>query len=387
MSRAPIYDDRERTDPAPQRNGESSFAFFNRVGGAYWKQSRALHQGWAERLGDREYADVRSALRSDNNAQARSAFLELYLHECLLRSGHRVVVHPEAPKSNNRPDFLAIGDAYQVYIEAIAPGTSKGEQSRAARTADLLASVDRVGDPNFTLVTNEIVGGPISAPSATFRRKIRAWLAGLDPDRVDIENLPTLSLDIEGWGLTVAAMPLRRSSRGKSRRSIGAYAHYEAQFINDGSKLVAALRAKDSRYGDLSAPFVIAVGINTFDEDDEDFHDAFYGSVSWMLDRLDGDTASRAIRNRDGYFGSPGAWRNRRVSGVLVVDQLSLHNPTQARVNLWLHPDPLNPLPDASMFPGAIREWNGEEVTRRPALDARTLLGLPDGWPEGDPWK
>lgn len=215
------------------------------------------------------------------------------------------------------------------------------------------------------------------------------WLAAMDPDGVDAKNLPSLALDQGGWSLTVKAIPLRRDRRGRARRSIGVYGHYEAQFINDGPMLVAALQSKASRYGDLSAPFVIAVGTNTFDEDDEDFYNALYGSVEWTLDGLGfhADVTARGIRKRDGYFGSPGAWRNRRVSGVLTVDQLSLHNPTQARVTLWHHPEPLYPLPRDPMFPGTIREWNGEEVTQRAALDARNLLGLPDGWPEGDPWK
>src|SRR5690606_25739403 len=157
------------------------------------------------------------------------------------------------------------------------------------------------------------------------------------------KNLPELTVEQDGWRVTVEAMPIRSDRRGKVRRSIGVYAHHEMQFIDDGPKLVAALKAKESRYGNFDAPFVIAVGTNSFDEDDEEVFDALYGSVGYVLhEGEDGEFTTRAVRNRDGYFGSPGAWKSRRVSGVLIVDQMPLHDPTKARVALWLHPDPLH---------------------------------------------
>jgi len=189
MNRAPIYDDRDRTDLSPQRNGETSFAFFNRAGGSLWRHSRALHQEWADRLSDREYADVRAALRSDN-AQARSAFLELYLHECLSRGGFEVTVHPDLPHTTRHPDFLAERAGTRIYIEAIAPGTSKAERSKAARMNDLLAALDQVGDDNFFLMTTSIVQGNNSAPAASFRQGIRGWLEGLNPETVDAKDWP-----------------------------------------------------------------------------------------------------------------------------------------------------------------------------------------------------
>lgn len=386
MSRAPLYDDRDRTDLSPQRNGETSFAFFNRAGGSLWRHSRELHQEWADRLRDREYADVRAALRSDD-AQARSAFLELYLHECLIRGGFEVTVHPELPHTTRHPDFVAERAGTRIYVEAIAPGTSQAKRSTAARMNDLLAALDQVGNDNFFLMTTSIVQANNSAPASSFRRGIRRWLDGLNPDTVDAMDLPARTFEQDGWSVTVEAMPIRKDSRGTVRRSIGIYAHSDAEFIDDGAKLVAALKSKGSRYGDFDAPFVIAVGTHSFD--DEDVFDALYGSVSWVLDGLGPgeEITTRGVRNRDGYFGSPGAWKNRRVSAVLVVDQLQLHDPTRAAVALWLHPAPLHPLPGNLIFPGAIQEWNGQNTDERQALEARSLLGLAADWPQGDRWQ
>lgn len=386
--RPPIYDDRDRTDLAPQRNGETSFAFLNRAGGSAWRHSRALHQEWADRLSDREYADVRAALRSDD-AQARSAFLELYLHECLVRGGHEVVIHPELAHSPRRPDFLASRDSTRVFIEAIAPGMSRAERAAANRMGALLAALDQVGDDNFFLVTTAITQASHSAPAGTFRDQIRKWLAHLDPDAVNTDDPPVQTFEQHGWSVTVEAMPIKRDKRGNISRSIGIYAHSEAKFIDDSGKLVAALRSKASRYGHLDAPYIVAVGTTSFDEDDEDLFNALYGSVTWVLSGLGPgeNIVSRGVRNADGYFGSPGAWRNRQVSAVLIVDQLPLHDPTRARVALWVHPDPLHALPSEPMFPGVICEWNGQWTDKREALDARTLLRLDDDWPQGHRWQ
>lgn len=327
-------------------------------------------------------------MRSDNDAQARSAFLELNLHESLVRGGHDVTIHPELPHTTRRPDFLAERGSARVYVEAIAPGTSLAERSKAARMGALLAALDKVGDSNFMLVTKKIDGADNSAPSTRIRQRIREWLAGLDPDAVQAKNLPELTVEQDGWRVTVEAMPIRSERRGKVRRSIGVYAHHEVQFIDDGPKLVAALKTKESRYGDFDAPYVIAVGTNSFDEDDEEVFDALYGSVGYQLhEGEDGEFTTRAVRHRDGYFGFPGAWKSRRVSGVLIVDQMPLHDPTKARVALWLHPDPLHPLPSEPMFPGVIRRWREGVTEELPGLDARSLLGLAEDWPQGERWK
>lgn len=384
----PIYDDCERIDLTPQRNGESSFAFFNRAGGSLWSHSRALHQEWADRLGDREYADVRAALRSDD-AQARSAFLELYLHECLVRGGHEVVIHPELNHTSRKPDFLAIRGATRVFVEAITPGTSPADRAAVNRMGALLSALDQVGDENFVLMTTSIKQASNSAPAAKFRDRIRKWLSQLEPNSVDTQDLPSQTFEQDGWSVTVKAMPIKRNSRSSARRSIGIYAHNAAQFIDDGAKLVSALESKAKRYGQLDAAFVVAVGTASFAEVDEYALNALHGSVSWMLDGLDPgeEITARGVRNRDGYFGSPGAWKNRQVSAVLIVDQLSLHDPTRARVSLWVHPSPLHPLPSEPMFPGVIHEWNGRCTDKREALDARRLLGLTEEWPQGRRWR
>ena len=67
--------------------------------------------------------------------------------------------------------------------------------------------------------------------------------------------------------------------------------------------------------------------------------------------RLD---ASWAVRQPDGYFGVPPEWRNRNVSGVLVVNQLMPYYVQRAETTLWRHPAPLHQLHDDTGFPGHV---------------------------------
>src|SRR4051812_7298206 len=86
IAREPIFDAADRTDTGPAEHSESTFEFLNRVGGDYWHHPRALMQTWLDRVsGDQDYNDLRQRFRSRSDEQFRSAFLELYLHEDLVR--------------------------------------------------------------------------------------------------------------------------------------------------------------------------------------------------------------------------------------------------------------------------------------------------------------
>ena len=134
--RVPIFDDLERTEAIPSEHGEPIFDFLNRVAGDYWAHPRQLMQAWADRIPDPpDYNNLRQRFRSHDDDQFRSAFLELYLHECLARAGYRVTIHPSLPATTRRPDFHAERSGMGFYLEAIAPGTSADAKAAAGRSS------------------------------------------------------------------------------------------------------------------------------------------------------------------------------------------------------------------------------------------------------------
>lgn len=101
----PIFDSIERSTVHANDHEESSFAFYNRIAGTFWDATRACLQDWAGRLPDAAYQDIRGRLRSGDDYEFNSTYLELFLHELMLRAGYEIEVHPESP-SGRRPDFL-----------------------------------------------------------------------------------------------------------------------------------------------------------------------------------------------------------------------------------------------------------------------------------------
>lgn len=390
-SRPPIFDRAERDDRRSQFNGETNFSFYNRIGGEYWQQGRDLVQAWADSIElDRDYNETRAALRGSDDAQARSSYLELYLHEALRRSFDRLTVHPDLAGRTRHPDFLVSRPGLEMYVEATLPAATQAEKAAASRVAKLLEAIDQVGDPNFFIWVEEVLQGTDSPSGAKLRDKIRRWLRDLDPDAVDAnasaDELPALHWTQGTWSGDLMAIPKKPSARRPSEKSIGVYGHTPVRVVDDAPKLRRALNTKARAYGDLAGPLVIAVGTYLWDSDDWQVKNALYGNSSLSAVFGAGVLQTTPYRTSNGFFGVPGAWKNRRVSGVLVVNQLSPHNPLLAQVDLWPHPDAEHPLPTTPLFPGRIRMFTATGLEVVDGLDARKLFGLGADWPVGDPW-
>ena len=390
--RDPIFDGGERTDTQPAKHGESTYEFLNRVAGDYWQHPRALMQTWLDGITeDQDYSDLRQRFRSRDDDQFRSAYLELYLHECLVRAGYTVTIHPVVPGSSRRPDFRADRDGQVLFVEAIAPGTSVEAKAAAQRRAVLFDTVNRLGDPNFMLWLEDLIEGSSPPASARLRTDLRSWLADLDPDSIpDMASAPTRRWQHDGWSVTFRAIPKKPEARGSrpNDRAIGVYGHGEASLIDEVPKIIKALSAKHHAYGNLGGPFIIAVGTYIFDTDGWHSTNAMYGRVAVEIDESPtGEMLTREVRRPDGYFGVPPAWDNNHVSGVLLVNQLMPYYVQRAEVALWRHPLPLHPLPDDVGLPWrsvAVRDDALSEA--KPAMEAAEFLGLPDPWPPGEPW-
>lgn len=395
-TREPLFDQGTRTDATPSRHQESTFAFLNRVAGDYWEPPRSLMQDWLDCIpSDAEYNDLRQRFRSRDDEQFRSAYLELYLHQSLLRAGYQVTIHPEVPGATRRPDFLAERADQRFYVEAIAPGSSQAAKAAARRQAVLLDTVNQLDDPNFMLWLDELTEGPAAPPAGRLRADLTAWLATLDPDcdaDWDPEEAPTYTWEHDGWAAVFKPIPLKPEARGQradpDHRAIGVYAHTGVDFIDDAPAIRKALTGKHHQYGELDAPFVIAVGTYIFDTNHWHTSNALYGATAVQWGRkAGGETVTRQIRHPDGYFGTPPTWQNRHVSGVLVINQLMPYYLQRAEVTLWRHPNPVRELPDDPGLPSSTMILGNDRVEELPPKRTpEDFFGIVADWPPGDPW-
>lgn len=388
--RPSIFDDAVRTNAAPATHEESSFAFLNRVAGSYWGHPRRLIEEWASHLpGDADYADIRARIRSGDNRQWNSAFLELYLHEMLLRTGHAVTLHPPLPSSARRPDFYAEKDGSGFFMEAVVPAWSNKKDAAHARRNRFFDVVNRMESPNFILMIRSLNEGDSNPLAARLRTELRKWLAGLNPDAIDDLNSAPRYRWVQGdWSAEFSALPKKKEARGRSdreRRAIGVYAHEPARSVDDAETIRRALASKDGEYGYLGRPFIIAVGLFIHDRDHWHSMNAFYGheTIEWS----EGTGETSASRSADGYWGAPGSSAHTNVSSVLLVNQLQPYHVQKAEVTLWHHPSAAEPTPPSLRTPGQVVQVRDRHVTVTPTgIDSTALFGLSDPWPPGEPW-
>lgn len=389
--REPLFDSSEREDGSPGAHQESTFAFLNRVAGDYWQYPRVLMQEWLDRVEhDDEYHELRKRLRSRDDEQFRSAFLELYLHESLLRAGYQVTAHPEVAGSSSRPDFLAQRDGVRFYVEAIAPGTSRSAKAAAGMRAVLFDVVNKVPDPRFYLWLDDLVEGPRPPAAARLRADIGRWLSSLErefDEEADLRGAPAFEWKRDGWSATFRAIPAGPGPQQRSarHRAIGVYGHTKASVVDDAPAIHKALRSKHRKYGELGAPFVLALGTYNFDRDRWHATNALYGREAYQLgETTGGEIVTHPFRRPDGYFGTPPTWQHRQVSGVLIVNQLMPYHVQRAGVTLWRHPSPLHELPEDLGIPTTTLALDGTELNEQsPPIPASVFFGLPDPWPPG----
>jgi hypothetical protein len=110
--------------------------------------------------------------------------------------------------------------------------------------------------------------------------------------------------------------------------------------IDDITPLRNAAEVKASRYGDLSAPYVISVDAHAPTTDDYDAERALYGTqaVQFWESAPVGSTQPTWVTLPDGLWHDRGGWRRQLVSAVVVTAGLLPWNLPRIVPTAWLHP-------------------------------------------------
>jgi hypothetical protein len=389
-----IFSAVERTDPSPAGHGESHSQFIGRVAGHFWDQVRDLIEEWFSRLCPDAQPDVRGRLRSRDDRQSKGAFLELYLHECLLRMGYAVTCHPEVDGTSRRPDFLAEKDGSAVYVEARSASPSDVVAGAAARVSTLHESLNKTDSPNFVLWMDVERQGSGPLRARPLRSELEEWLRALNPDAYEDSgngrrDFPGRSYVANGWRIRFRAFPKSPEARGKEGvRSLGIYSGGQAFVGQDQEGIKNALSDKGSAYGPLGAPYVVAVASSSMSTDDQDVRNALYGIGSSLVSAGPGGEAYSAalVRGPDGYWRKGDHWAHRHVSAVLVVKRLHPALVGTQQHTIWEHPDPERPMPPLPIWRRSAVDGHGAMRFADPARTPAEWFGLTDLWPVGEPF-
>jgi hypothetical protein len=386
-----IFDNIARTDGRPSRNSESTSAFLNRAAGPYWDQVRAVIEDWYGRYPNEEKKDLRARIRSGDEAHVYAALWELYLHEMLLCAGYEVECHPVLEETSSRPDFRAFSNSGQFYIEARRLSGSATEVPAERRRNAIFDEINKVNSPNFFLSLEIRSESDQAPPTGKLKTELAEWLNQLDPDDYFIEDetgagfesWPVRLWEQQGWRIVFRAIPKSPSKRGlPNRRTIGVYPS-NFSFANDSAPISKALKVKGSKYGALSAPYVIALATSSISHEQEDMEKALYGS---LVESIDFAGSSSLRRIDDGYWSVQDTTKHSVVSAILTV-----HNPapwtwTRNVPSLWINPH--SDFIHAPAFPSWRRvRINGTSITVvDPTEPTHVMLDLQASWPLGEPF-
>ncbi|MFJ4407236.1 hypothetical protein [Streptomyces sp. NPDC088910] len=380
-----VYTSRKRTDTSPKRATESDAEFFERIAGPFWDQVRDEINEWWSHLPDHAQPGVRSRLMDRNSdANVFSALWELYLHEMLIGSGCSVEVELGLGTRGKNPDFLVASDGQEFVVEAIWTAQRLDDAGRHAVPAQLIDAIDRVPSPNFFLSYRLDTAGAATPPQRRLKSGLFRWLEGLDPDQVIASYergapLPMCTWREAGWCLTFEAIP--RSPGRRRAPTGGTIGVHPSHWLDDQSnRVLAAVKKKGGKYGDLGLPFIVAVGHAAFFPEDNETEAGLYGtSVTYTR-----EDASAFGRSSDGYWTDARVHTHSRVSGVLTVDNPAPWTWTRNPPVLWRSPD-LKSLPAPVLPTWESARLLDARVERRPAAQPpHTALGLPAQWPVGD---
>jgi len=395
-----IFDDVERSDPAPGRFGETTFEILNRAPGPYWSRVRDLIEDWFSRLPSEARAHVRSRLRARDDRQFRAGFWELYCHESLRRLGYEITCEPVQPGVPRQPDFLAEGPSETFVMEVTAVGDSGERVAADRREAEVLAVIDRVQTTNFFLSLETHAVGPGSPPATRLRRQLERWLASLDPDDVkrsiDEEGItfgpsvPRWEWKEAGWHVVFRPLPIKPEARGKpGLRAVGMRSPGMGFVIDDTTRLRGAIRDKAGAYGDLGVPYIVAGQLDGSSAGDFAVMNALYGHLQVAMgQRADGTLETSETRAPDGVWFGPTGIQNRRLSGVLIARHLVPWTITTTVPTLWHHPSAHLPLTiDAPMWRIARVDSASAIAFENPRLPIGAFFGLSPQWPgPEEPW-
>ena len=384
----PVFDDGPRELPGGADYLVSQFDYLNSSARVEAAKVRAVVERMFDRYPAQTQEALRRRLRSVDNNTYLGAFFELALHDLLLRSGCRVLaVEPDLEDTLRSPDFLAeTPEGQRFYLEAtLATGRSRSEEGADRRLKEAFQAIDSVHSPDFFLELH-IAGMPAAPVSGgRLRRALERWLNGLDYQQVrriwdESEERPFFPYEQHGVRFKILPIP-RGASRGTMQRSraIGVRMP-EALWVQPQSAIKDAILAKAARYGQLDAPYLVAINAMDDHVDEESAVDAAFGTPAVFVRRTRSGFAEHTGRDGDGIWCGRSGPVNTRVSGILSTERLTPWSLAQSRARLIINPWSRHTLPDPP-FPIDRLAVQQERLHRTDGLPFQKIFELPDGWP------
>ena len=386
-----LFDQKPRKYMGPGRYSESYYKYLDRSARKACEHIRLLLNDWHSHFPADSQKKLEDRFRSpDDDFVFLSAFVELYLHELLLRLGFEVDIEPEIDGVSGRPDFLVKLNKKPIFILECTLSTASREELTTEKIKnELYDELNRIYSPNFSITPS--VRGIFQGKSYTWP-PIKKWckslekeLSELDPNEIEARKkrqgpatLPYCSKEYDGLFISIMIEPKPLNNRGKPeipniRLRFDRSEAREAEFY-----IKKAIKKKVKKYGILPLPYIIAINVMHRFCFDSSISKALFGQNIPKGARLNLIKPSKS----NGSWWGPDGHRNTRVSAVLIFKQLVPWNIAKQSPVLWHNPWAKIPLnPDILQLAQNIFKFEAILKEHKLGKSAVEIFNLSSNWP------
>lgn len=349
-----LFDDFQRTDEEAKAESCPTFAYWNDSARSDLSQVRAELERWYQRYPEQHRSGLRGRFRSTDDAQQRSAFFELFLHEALETEFGEVDVEPELG-NGARPDFLISCGSERFFVEAVSTSElSAAQQGSEARRKTFRDVLDKIESNGFFLAVTILKESGQIDKKLEIEAFLVNWLETLDSKKrqgqVPEDPVPSCIWESpKGWKVKFEAYP--RSQPGA--RSIGVRVD-PVRELHHRERLLQSLKRKAKHYGDLKAPLLIAVDVESLTASAIDYREALFGQEELVVNT---DGTERCSRKANGLWHTTRGPVNRGVSGAIFVQGLKWWTVKTAPATIY--PNPWARYP----YTGRLERLRGMEIS------------------------
>jgi len=310
-----------------------------------------------------------------------AALCELLVATFLTKTNQKLVFHPDVPGSSNHPDFAVVGEAGKTvcYIEVTTVNRANERAKEQNREAMIYNALDGASLPDgFALGYNLVRAGPDSPATKPLLASIEKWA------RESEEQARTM--DVVGKfaaGEWIIELELYAGGASGARGHAIGVASMGGGIISPHKDIRAALVRKSRRYGELDAPYFIAVA-----DGKEQLFSAETVRIA-LTEAVFGDERAAIVNGRhrleyakNGFWNGPTGPQNEHVSGVLLIPK---NNVWELREEKWQPLLAINPwatsrLPDQLKVLPRLEADNGRWC-HHAGMNFADILVVPNPWP------
>ncbi len=387
-----LFSEAIRTRHHPKEPLESTYHFLDTVAGPYWEKSRQVTNDWFGHISASEKRDLKGRFQSKKDHQHRAAYWEIYLHEYLRRCGYSLEVHPLHGPGVKSPDFLASNASESFFLEATTIDLPRHERDENGRRQPIFDAIQRkVHSDNFGLGLESLVDGHESPPTEGLCLELNRWLNSLHPDDCfPAEGMrpvyPECQIVFGSWKWQFTALP---NLSQRCNQSVIRSWPSQGGLVSDYLHMAVNLKEKADRYGDLDRPLLLAMmNPRVRSGDLGELHRALFGHLGERPKNLcEGIWDTNFIRSPTPFWFDKEGPKHTNVIGVLYLNGASPWSVTENSVTAWECPWgaaglPIGLIANRFSLNCITGRFDFTSASRKP----HEVFGLPEGWPNCEPW-